>query len=359
MGYVRVDENESPLGFFGCSQGCGCQSCSSARPTLAEWYVRDDEESEPEPRRTPNPSNSAGTAAGRSAGPRIGGYFGEPRPTPSGPVTAPPIHSQPVPILDRFEFRNPALRPSIHQPVINLMARQVAASWQTASPIRTIRLIGHTDAVGPRTFNLELGRQRALTVRQALMQALDRIRPGLSRQMTLVPQSVGETQPRFDNRIPEGRSRNRRVEVLFSTMPAAPVSSWPTTSKASVSRPLSPPPVRIPSPAEAAQRIMPFRPETPDERVQRILRTPIPPPPPRRSFDQMLWTKVNEGLDSTMSRAGVPPSLRGPIRDAARVAIERGAESALDNVLDKTNLDSETKEAIKTTVRALGQVPRR
>jgi hypothetical protein len=191
------------------------------------------------------------------------------------------------------------------------------------------------------------------------MPALDQLRPGLNRQITFVPQSVGETRPRFDNRTPEGRSRNRRVEVFFSTVSAAPVSSGPTTSKTPASQPSSPPPVRIASPAEAAQRIMPIRPETPDERLQRILRTPTPPPLPRRSFDQMFWAKVNEGLNSTMSRTGVPPSLRGPIRDAARAAIERGAESLLDHALDRTNLDSETKEAIKTTVRAFGQVPLR
>jgi hypothetical protein len=73
----------------------------------------------------------------------------------------------------------------------------------------------------------------------------------------------------------------------------------------------------------------------------------------------MFWKRVNEGLDSTMSRAGVPSSLRGPIRDAARAAIERGAERLLENVLARTDLDSETKEAIKTTVRAFGQVPLR
>jgi hypothetical protein len=60
-----------------------------------------------------------------------------------------------------------------------------------------------------------------------------------------------------------------------------------------------------------------------------------------------------------MNRAGVPPALRGPIRDAARAAIERGADSVLDHALDRANLNSRTKEAIKTTVRALGTVPLR
>jgi hypothetical protein len=265
-----------------------------------------------------------------------------------------PVQNKPAAILDRFEFRSPALRSSIHQSAINLLARQVAASWQTASPIRTIHLVGHTDSVGPSDFNLQLGQQRALAVRQALMPALDQLRPGLSGRVTSVLKSLGETRPRFDNRAPEGRSRNRRVEVFFSTVPA----SGPLP-KAPASRPPSLRPVRIPSPAEAAQKIIPIRTETPDERLQRMLKTPPPSPLARRSFDQMFWAKVNERLDSTMNRAGVPPALRGPIRDAARAAIERGADSVLDHALDRANLNSRTKEAIKTTVRALGTVPLR
>ena len=93
--------------------------------------------------------------------------------------------------------------------------------------------------------------------------------------------------------------------------------------------------------------MVPIRPETPEERINRILRTLPPPPLPRRSFNQMFWQRVDEGLNSTMGRLGVPSSLRGPIRDAAHAAIERGGQAILDRALDETGLSSQAKEAIR------------
>lgn len=119
-----------------------------------------------------------------------------------------------------------------------------------------------------------------------------------------------------------------------------------------------PPPLRIPSPGEVARMAVPIRPETPEERIRRILTTPPPPPPPgRRSFSQMFWRRVDDNLYSTMNRLGIPPSLRRLIRDAAHNAIQRGSESLLNSVLDRTQLSSEAKEAIRATVRAAARAP--
>jgi hypothetical protein len=116
---------------------------------------------------------------------------------------------------------------------------------------------------------------------------------------------------------------------------------------------------RVKRPAEAARTVAPMRPDTPEERIQRIINTPPPMSLPRLSFSQMFWNKVDDNLNSTMNRLGVPQSLRGPIRDAAHAALERGAESLLTKALDQTDLGNEAKEAIRASVRAAARTPAR
>jgi outer membrane protein OmpA-like peptidoglycan-associated protein len=41
------------------------------------------------------------------------------------------------------------------------------------------------------------------------------LRPGLSRTLSIVAQSLGESRPIADNRTAEGQARNRRVEVTL------------------------------------------------------------------------------------------------------------------------------------------------
>jgi hypothetical protein len=66
---------------------------------------------------------------------------------------------------------------------------------------------------------------------------------------------------------------------------------------------------------------------------------------------------VDEGLDSVMNRFNIPNEIRGLIKRGAHAAIERGAEAVLDQVLDSANIQGEAREAIRQSVRALGQTP--
>jgi hypothetical protein len=85
---------------------------------------------------------------------------------------------------------------------------------------------------------------------------------------------------------------------------------------------------------------------------------PMPPlRRPSRSFNDLFWQWFNGNLDSVMNRLRVPDSLRGPIRNAARSAVERGSEAILDAALSQTQLSSEAKEAIRASVRAAAQQP--
>jgi hypothetical protein len=71
----------------------------------------------------------------------------------------------------------------------------------------------------------------------------------------------------------------------------------------------------------------------------------------------MFWQKVDEKLNSTMSRLDVPRSLRGHIRDGVHAAIRRGSEALLNQIVSATGLPSEVQDAIRGTVRGLIQVP--
>jgi hypothetical protein len=71
----------------------------------------------------------------------------------------------------------------------------------------------------------------------------------------------------------------------------------------------------------------------------------------------MLWQRVDERLNSAMSRLGVPRSLRGPIRDGVHAAIRRGSEALMNQILEAGGLPSEVQEAIRSAVRAGSGLP--
>ena len=73
-------------------------------------------------------------------------------------------------------------------------------------PKSNILVEGHTDSSGSDEYNMELSRRRAQAVTSYLVsQGIDSGR--------FTTKWYGESQPRFDNATPEGRSKNRRVEL--------------------------------------------------------------------------------------------------------------------------------------------------
>jgi outer membrane protein OmpA-like peptidoglycan-associated protein len=101
------------------------------------------------------------------------------------------------------------LKPKAQQAIRNL-GRVIAAY-----PAALIRVVGFTDSVGSDESNLELSRQRATSVRDALA-ALD---PPAG--VTFETEGLGETRPVASNDTEAGRALNRRVEVFIKPTPAA------------------------------------------------------------------------------------------------------------------------------------------
>jgi OmpA-OmpF porin, OOP family len=74
--------------------------------------------------------------------------------------------------------------------------------------IENVTVIGHTDSTGPAEYNMGLSQRRAETVRAHLVSkgvAADKI----------TAKGMGETQPVASNATREGRTQNRRVEIII------------------------------------------------------------------------------------------------------------------------------------------------
>ncbi len=99
-----------------------------------------------------------------------------------------------------FETASDKLKPSSFEAI-----EEVVALMKQDSSLRLI-ISGHTDNVGDETANQMLSEKRATAVRTAVIER------GISEQRVKAT-GYGESQPIDSNDNPEGRSRNRRVEL--------------------------------------------------------------------------------------------------------------------------------------------------
>src|SRR5437879_9632347 len=87
---------------------------------------------------------------------------------------------------------------------------------------------GHTDNVGNDAYNYELGKKRADAVSRYLI-TQKKLDP-----MRVMPVSYGESAPVNDNKSPQDRAKNRRVEILVYR---EGITSEPTVAAAPTSEP--------------------------------------------------------------------------------------------------------------------------
>ena len=101
-----------------------------------------------------------------------------------------------------FDFNKADLKPEGREQ-IKAYRETVRAELSSA---RTVKITGHTDNVGKADYNMKLSLRRAEAVRDYLVSlGLD---PG-----NVEISGEGMTRPIADNGTPEGRAKNRRVEV--------------------------------------------------------------------------------------------------------------------------------------------------
>ncbi len=88
-------------------------------------------------------------------------------------------------------------------PVLDKIARILNKYGKTH-----LTIIGHTDSTGSRAYNQKLSERRAEAVKQALL-----ARNVIPERITTA--GAGEDHPRASNATPEGRRKNRRVEIII------------------------------------------------------------------------------------------------------------------------------------------------
>jgi outer membrane protein OmpA-like peptidoglycan-associated protein len=108
-----------------------------------------------------------------------------------------------------FDFDKSAIRPQV-RPAIDYVAEAVQRIG------KPVLIEGHTDSKGSATYNMRLSEQRALAVETEITQRLVAALPMQSR-------GYGKSRPIADNQFPDGtdnpdgRQRNRRVEIVVNT----------------------------------------------------------------------------------------------------------------------------------------------
>lgn len=78
-----------------------------------------------------------------------------------------------------------------------------------------IRVVGHTDAIGSSSYNMDLSARRAQSVKDYLTQ-----QHGIDSSV-IMTEAMGESNPVASNKTAEGRQQNRRVEIYSSAKVAA------------------------------------------------------------------------------------------------------------------------------------------
>ena len=84
-----------------------------------------------------------------------------------------------------------------------------AAAFLAENPGVVASVEGHADSTGEDTYNQWLSERRAAAVRQMMID-----KHGVS-PAQITSAGYGETRPIADNSTPEGRSQNRRVELVL------------------------------------------------------------------------------------------------------------------------------------------------
>lgn len=99
-----------------------------------------------------------------------------------------------------FDFDKSVIKPEAKASLDSLIGKIKTLT------LEVIIAVGHTDAIGTEAYNQKLSERRANAVRAYL------VSKGIDNNRIHV-EGKGKTQPVADNKTPEGRAKNRRVEI--------------------------------------------------------------------------------------------------------------------------------------------------
>ncbi len=102
-----------------------------------------------------------------------------------------------------FDFNKAVLQPAALSMLEDFFAQQTTAT------IDSIYIEGHTDSIGSNSQNLQLSQQRSTAVKEWLLTRQ------IAEEKNILLKAWGKEKPVADNSTPEGRSKNRRVEMYI------------------------------------------------------------------------------------------------------------------------------------------------
>jgi outer membrane protein OmpA-like peptidoglycan-associated protein len=208
-------------------------------------------------------------------------------------------------------------------------------------PGSTIRVTGHTDAIGKENDNQRLGQARADSVQAALTSM------GIPSEL-IQTESKGETQLLI--KTDKAESRNRRVEVQFEpvtrpkiTFPG-PSSAPPDTSPKGSGSVFD---WKLPPTKEGLPQIPPISPKSPPTLPPDFWK-PIPAAPKRAG------TSLDDKLNAVAHQitSFLPKSVQETAQELVKGALEKGVTSGLDSTLQSAGVDDKSRQAIGKAVEA-------
>jgi outer membrane protein OmpA-like peptidoglycan-associated protein len=142
------------------------------------------------------------------------------------------LEAKRIVILDKvfFDYNSATI-----QAVSYELLDQVANTLKANPDILLVEVAGHTDSDGNDNFNLELSQRRVEAVLQYL------VARGVAPER-LVAKGYGESKPVANNRSPDGKAKNRRVEfqILKREGDEAPVGTPPAETPGASLKPAVP-----------------------------------------------------------------------------------------------------------------------
>jgi outer membrane protein OmpA-like peptidoglycan-associated protein len=255
------------------------------------------------------------------------------------------------PPIDEFAFDKTDIPPQHQQRLAALRMKLINA------PNAKVVLTGHTDTVGREKYNEDLGRRRAMAVRDFLSQG-NGVNPG-----RIEIKSAGELQPaagqppaKLDPTRGEKNPKNRRVEMQVSGLPSPETKANVPSDRPTVVPPTSTgvPPI-IPSPTPSIKDICVVYPNACKEPQPKPpdWAKPIPPAPPQTQKSPL--DVINENLVDPVVKAvtkGLPKSVQDKILDLAHDGVKKGITSAASSTAAAAGVDSKGQQAIEKAVEA-------
>ena len=148
MAYVRIGEDESTLGSFGCGPGCRCSGCrrTGGMSRLDELYVPEEPEEEAEPPPPPPPQRPPQRVVPPAANLSGWGRFGEPPPGRRPSLSNGLQLRMPAFTTITGFTRGGASLSAAQLEGVKRAAEFIARSWPGASPVTSVRITGYIDA---------------------------------------------------------------------------------------------------------------------------------------------------------------------------------------------------------------------